>query len=508
MTASFARLPTAAKLFLLISLALLPIGLAMIWTARTGIDRANAALDQRAKEQDRAASRAIESLIARNALALRIAASSALATPDANDCEEARRSLAIAPAVSRTFSIEGPDGSEHCNTPEFRAPNGARFAPPGGIALWIDPVGKALFVRVGVVGGMATNRISFAEIASAARDVATDIVGLQVDDGINSTAIIGEQSNERIRRAHATMHDIANGQLSVRVTVPTQRLSAGEWLILLLPVIMWVVAALISWLLVTRLLIRPLRRLERAVATYDPSAGGFTLPRGIGPAIEIESLGQAFARSVERIESSEREMGEALEGQRRLVREVHHRVKNNLQVVASLLSIHGRNVTGPEGKSAYAAIARRVDALAVVHRNHFAEGEDNRGIALRPLLTELSAGLRGSAPESARQTSIMLDVDSAATTQDVAVAAAFLVTEVVEFSMLRLAAAPIEITLRRTSELTARLSVESSALTEADAGDKDKVQFERVITGLARQLRSTLDLRLGRMSVDLPVFPG
>ena len=504
----FDRLPTAAKMLLLITLALLPIGLATIWAAQSGIDRANAALDQRAEGEDQAASRAIESLIARNALALRIAANGALVIRDANDCEEALRSLAIAPAVSRNFSIEDSDGSEHCITPHFSAPANARFAAPGGIALWIDPISRALYVRVGVVGGMATDRITFSEIAAAAHDVAQDIVALELDDGVSSASVIGRPSDGgQLRRGRGSRHEVANGQLSVRVTVPTERLSTGEWLLLLLPMIMWVAAAVISWWLVSRLLIRPLRRLERSVATYDPSAGGFTLPRGIGPAIEIESLGTAFARAVDRIETSEREMGEALEGQRRLVREVHHRVKNNLQVVASLLSIHGRNVTGTEGRAAYAAIGRRVDALAVVHRNHFAEGEANRGIALRPLLTELAAGLRGSAPDEARRTSVLLDVDNAATTQDVAVAAAFLVTEVVEFAMLRMPETPIEIELRRTGELTARLSIESAVLTPSEPDDKDKVQFERVVTGLARQLRSSLEMKLGRISVELPVFP-
>ena len=61
--------------------------------------------------------------------------------------------------------------------------------------------------------------------------------------------------------------------------------------------------------------------------------------------------------------------------------------------------------------------------------------------------------------------------------------------------------------MRRTSELTGRLTIESAVLTELDGDDKDKVQFERVITGLARQLRSSLELRLGRMSVELPIFP-
>ena len=146
--------------------------------------------------------------------------------------------------------------------------------------------------------------------------------------------------------------------------------------------------------------------------------------------------------------------------------------------------------------------------MSVVHRNHYAELEENRGIALRPLLTELAAGLRASAPNAARQTPFDLDLENCFTTQDVAVAAAFLITEIVEFAMLREPGKPVQINLRRNSELTATLSIESAVLVpEGDPDDKAKVQFERIIEGLARQLRSPLERRLGRYTVTLPIFP-
>jgi two-component sensor histidine kinase len=243
------------------------------------------------------------------------------------------------------------------------------------------------------------------------------------------------------------------------------------------------------------------------VVAYQPGDERLVLPDRLGPAAEIRELGQAFERAVERIEESERQMAEALGGQRRLVREVHHRVKNNLQVVASLLNIHGRSATAPEASAAYAAIGRRVDALSVVHRNHFADVEESRGISLRPLLVELSATLRASAPDDARATSIQLDVDNVYTTQDAAVASAFFVTEVVEFAMLRQPGEAIEIELRRAGELAARLTISSNALMTDGDGDAERAQFSRIIGGLARQLRSPLDEKIGRLSVDIPVFP-
>ena len=133
--------------------------------------------------------------------------------------------------------------------------------------------------------------------------------------------------------------------------------------------------------------------------------------------------------------------------------------------------------------------------------------EENRGIALRPLVSELAAELRAGAPEGARGLRIDLELETVSTTQDVAVAVAFLVTEMVEFAMLNAPTDPIEISLRRASELTARLTICSPVLVPEDTSTQEKVQFERIIAGLAKQLRSALDRKLGRYSVDLPVFP-
>ena len=49
------------------------------------------------------------------------------------------------------------------------------------------------------------------------------------------------------------------------------------------------------------------------------------------------------------------------------IREIHHRVKNNLQTVASLLRIQGRRTHSAEAKDALTQAMRRVSAIAVVH---------------------------------------------------------------------------------------------------------------------------------------------
>ena len=504
----FAALPTAAKLLLILSAVLLPIGAALVWLAESGIQQADDASREISEDQARSAARAIESLIARNALALRVAANGALAAGPAGACERAQRSLAVAPAVAQRFELNSPDGQPLCAVGTVAEPGDFTLVAPGAIRLRLASDRRSVILRVGVIGGMATAAVPASELRSVALERNESIEALAIRDGDNRLSLLEARPlNDDPRNHSFTDWPLANGELVARIGAKVPRITTLDRLLLLLPLLMWVMAALISWLLVTRLLIRPLRRLERAVTQLQPGESANVLPDRLGPATEIQELRDAFARGLMRIEQSEREMADALEGQRRLVREVHHRVKNNLQVVASLLNIHGRTAQTPEARAAYEAIGRRVGALSVVHRNHFAEMEENRGIALRPLMAELAAELRGGAPEAARGLIIDLEVETLHTTQDVAVSIAFLTTEIIEYAMLHRPDEAIEVSLRRCSELTARLMVASPVLVPDEAETPGKVQFERVVGGLAKQLRSPLERKLGRYSVDLPVFP-
>jgi len=504
----FDRWPTGAILLLLLTAALLPLGLVLAWFTQQNLRETNTALVQRADQQGSAAFQAIESLLARNALALRVAANGALASRVTDPCETAARTLAIAPAVARQFRIRDPDGRTVCSHGQYKPERDDLLVAPGDIKLWVSPQ-QLLVYRVGLIGGNATGVLTRDELRQAADDATDGLKQLTITDGANEMPVITAPIGRELRsQARDRRYDLAGGQVQLRTVTAIERTTLLDLIVLLLPLLMWVAATLLSWMLVRRLLLAPLARLQRAVTEYQPDSGGLDLPNKFGVASEIEDLSSAFERAVGRIEGAEREALDALDGQRRLVREVHHRVKNNLQVVASLLSIHGRSAAKPEAKAAYSAIGRRVDALSVVHRHHYAELEENRGIALRPLLTELAADLRSSAPVEARGMRIELDLDAPSTTQDVAVAAAFLITEIVEFAMLRHPEDSVEIQLRREGDLTATLAIASSVLVpEGDPSDIAKNQFERIVEGLARQLRSPLDRKLGRYVVTLPIFP-
>src|SRR5438552_3459155 len=115
----FERLPTAAKLLLILTAVLLPIGAALAWLGENGIKQSDSALAGRTQDQSRGAAKAIESLIARNALALRIAAAGALQKSSGDPCAATANALATAPAISRRFALRSPSGDLLCTSGDF-----------------------------------------------------------------------------------------------------------------------------------------------------------------------------------------------------------------------------------------------------------------------------------------------------------------------------------------------------------------------------------------------------
>jgi len=304
---------------------------------------------------------------------------------------------------------------------------------------------------------------------------------------------------------------VGDSGLEVRASYLPNPIRSRTILLVLLPLLMWVAAAGIGWFVVSRLLLKPLSRLQRSIDIFRSGQGPLTIPRTTTPAHEIQDLAESFAIASARILTHERELEEGLARQTKLTREVHHRVKNNLQVVSSLINLHARGATDDAVADAYAAIQRRVDALAVVHRNHYAEMEENRGLSLRALAGELASNLRASAPPAAAGMQIALDMMNANVSQDVAVPVAFLMTELIELMMYCNPEGSIMIRLRATEEPDrAKLSIETIGLTPGALEEYPAmVRFDRVITGLARQLRSPLeqDRQSGRFEILISILP-
>ena len=108
-------------------------------------------------------------------------------------------------------------------------------------------------------------------------------------------------------------------------------------------------------------------------------------------------------RQVRRIAelSAEREaLTRALEQKEILAREVDHRVKNSLQIVAGVMRLQGRTVTDPMARAAFEDTYARVMSVARVHdslhRSEDIESVD-LGETLRQLCGDLAAGMAGAA---------------------------------------------------------------------------------------------------------------
>ena len=506
--ARWARLSTGLKMLLILSLGLLPLGiiavLASVDNARA--NRAKAVVEAQALASVHAQRLAIA--LARNNFTVRAARDAIVEAQDAAGiCRRTLDRLDHYPNTPGRFALYGLAPTPRCASEGFTPPPVPR--PPPGEVGWpvIAPGGDRLDIfmydSAGAVEGVAEYRREALASVVNSPPRAPGNFAIELIQGDRVMPLRAADTSSRLSREVVADFPFGNNLYVMRLHTFTPPLTATEALVILTPVLMWLWASLVGWLIVQRLLLRPLSRIQDAILAYKPGDRGLDLPTLRTPAQEIGALGEAFNQVTHTVARHEGELEAAVVRQTRLVREVHHRVKNNLQVVASLLNLHSRGSTNEAVAAAYASIQRRVDALAVVHRNHYAELEVNRGVALKPLISELAANLRATAPPSAAGMQIRLDIGPFYATQDAAVSVAFLVTEIVEFAML-CGADLVSVVLEGNGAGSARLSIEAAALVEPlDCDPALTERFDRVVTGLARQLRSTLDRapERGRYSV-------
>ena len=185
-----------------------------------------------------------------------------------------------------------------------------------------------------------------------------------------------------------------------------------------------------------------------------------------------------------------------------LMAEIHHRVKNNLQVVASLLNLQADRLRSQAAKTEFAVARDRVQALATLHRHLYLHQTFER-ISLRPFLEELSRQLGdalGAGPDSG--VDIEIDTEDIEMGSDQAISLALLLTEAVSNAMRH--GFPdgregrIFISLRIDETDTAHLLVEDDGVglgsTPVDSDNDGDGLGMRLIEGFANHLGGVAEI--------------
>jgi ABC-type branched-subunit amino acid transport system ATPase component len=123
-----------------------------------------------------------------------------------------------------------------------------------------------------------------------------------------------------------------------------------------LPLLAWLLALVTAWLAMDRLVLRWLDYLGRIATLY--ASGKLTVQplraKQQAP-FEINALADTLEEMAVRIHDRTNLMENALQARDAAMKEIHHRVKNNLQIINSLLSLQGRKLKDK------AAIARELE---------------------------------------------------------------------------------------------------------------------------------------------------
>jgi len=249
-------------------------------------------------------------------------------------------------------------------------------------------------------------------------------------------------------------------------------------------------------------LVEPLTRLSRAVLLWQSTGHFDTATEQAGPT-ELRQLAATFSDAIGSLAEHADRHRAAVSQQELLMKEIHHRVKNNLQIVASLLNLQASRIRLPEARAEFASARDRVRALATLHRHLYLQGEVHT-INMPVFLTELCDQLFQAMGETAgRRIKLNIVATPLQMVSDQAVPLSLIVTEAVSNALKY--AFPGDRTGHVNVRLTsngeeADLVIEDNGIgmpagrADTETGPRDGIGIT-LIRGFARQLGATLTVR-------------
>jgi two-component sensor histidine kinase len=194
------------------------------------------------------------------------------------------------------------------------------------------------------------------------------------------------------------------------------------------PLLIWLMAVAIAGVAIHRLVIRWMLQLRQMVVRFLYSREMNQEVRFEDAPRELKELAESFIKMMQTIEARNAQLNDAIAHRDMLIKEIHHRVKNNLQIISSLLNLQSRSLTDDVARDALLGLQGRVNALALIHQSLY-ETQEQQMVELQGFLGALCHQMEELV--SGRQIYVISQVPRHFVTAETAVTLAMLVTEVV-----------------------------------------------------------------------------
>ncbi|WP_374302899.1 histidine kinase dimerization/phosphoacceptor domain -containing protein [Paracoccus sp. (in: a-proteobacteria)] len=195
-----------------------------------------------------------------------------------------------------------------------------------------------------------------------------------------------------------------------------------------IPMALWLVSLAVAYFAVFRMVLRHITVLRGQMRRF--AIGNRTEPPPVltDAPTEICDVSQTFHNMARILIRDEEAMEEAVAEKTVLLKEVHHRVKNNLQLIASIINMQSRVIDDPDAKRVLRSVQDRVAALATIYRNLY-QAEHLDAVEAGRLICDIISQMVSASVEPDSALRIETNIETLILLPDQAVPLSLLTTE-------------------------------------------------------------------------------